>query len=289
MGASVAGMAAITLPKIGIGSAKAASTLTQTDIEVLQFALNLEYLEAEFYLKAATGVGLPADLKTGSGTRGEVTGGTAVPFTNPNIKALAFELAEEEQLHVAFIRQALEAYGQTPVAQPAIDIQTSFTTAARAAGLVGPGQTFNAYESDLNFLLAAYIFEDVGVTAYGGAAPLVSNAILGYAAGIMAVEAYHAGAIRMLAYNNELVADTKAISKLRATLDGTYNTGNPDDTGIKEHMQTRITDRDANAIAFTRTTSQVLSVVYGSPIMSNGMPSVSQGLFFPNGMNGAIH
>jgi hypothetical protein len=41
-----------------------------------------------------------------------------------------------------------------------------------------------------------------------------------------------------------------------------------------------IVDADSNAIAFARTTTQVLKIVYGG--------GASGGAFFPNGLNGTI-
>ena len=46
-----------------------------SDSAILNFALNLEYLEAEFYSYAVHGEGLPEDMTHGTGQRGPVEGG----------------------------------------------------------------------------------------------------------------------------------------------------------------------------------------------------------------------
>lgn len=62
-----------------------------------------------------------------------------------------------------FLRAAL---GKHAVAQPEINIGSSFSAAANAAFGATLPVAFTAYGNDALFLLSAFIFEDVGVTAY---------------------------------------------------------------------------------------------------------------------------
>jgi len=264
-----------------------AQTAAPTDADILNFALNLEYLEAQFYVYAATGAGLPNNLLTGTGTQGAVIGGRKVNFTDPVVAQYAQEIAADEVAHVSFLRTAL---GASAVAQPAIDVggtdpNGAFSNAARSAGLVGPGVAFDPYASDEAFLLGAFIFEDVGVTAYKGAAPLITSKVfLEAAAGILAVEAYHAALVRTVLYAKgiatpSLRTSADAISNARDSLDGSTDL----DQGISAvGTSSNIVPLDANGLAYSRTTGQVLNIVY-----LNRM-AVDRGGFFPAGVNGNI-
>ena len=252
-----------------------------SDATVLNFALNLEYLEAEFYLRAAYGDGLPDSMTGGKGERGRVLGGHRVPFRNAKVRNYAHEIAKDEKQHVEFLRSAL---GSAKVARPEISLDSAFSAAAQAAGLIKKGQKFDAFANDNNFLLAAFIFEDVGVTAYKGAAPLITNkTYLGAAAGILAVEAYHAGLIRTSLYDegfevSSIFDAVQKISDARDSLDGTSD----DDQGIGSRSYSNIVPADSNAIAFGRSPGQVLNIVYLNP------GKVTKGGFFPGGVNGDI-
>jgi hypothetical protein len=276
-----------------------ASAQTITDADVLNFALNLEYLEAQFYSYAAYGTGLDNSLLSGTSTQGAVRGGRQVNFTDPIVRQYAREIAQDEIAHVKFLRTAL---GSAAVAQPVIDVSVSptsaFSLAAQAAGLVPAGTAFDPYASDEAFLLGAFIFEDVGVTAYKGAAPLLtSKAYLEAAAGLLAVEAYHAAIVRTTLYGKGIATPSlrqsaDAISNARDSLDGTTDL----DQGISPISQTpinlsttqaavtasNIVPLDANGVAFSRSASQVLNIVY----LNKG--AASAGGFYPNGMNGNI-
>ena len=277
----------------GTGFAQTAAPAMKADIDVdvLNFALNLEYLEAEFYLAA---VGRKPSYETSGVVGGaeamnkgsSVIGGQRVKFSNNAlgraVREYAEEIATDEENHVKFLRAAL---GDKAVARPTIDIGPAFA-AAGAAASKNAIKGFNPYANELFFLHGAFIFEDVGVTAYKGAAALITNpAYLEAAAGILAVEAYHAGIVRTLLYQNrstvaaaglkveQIVA---AISDLRDAVDGTDDR----DQGIVMAGKANLVPTDANSIAFSRSTDQVLSIVY--------LGGKGKGGFFPNGLNGAI-
>ena len=283
----LAATAAVAAPVVlTLGGQPLNAQSTVTDADILNFALNLEYLEAQFYVQATTGEGLPASLLSGTGTRGEATGGRRVNFTDPLVREYANEIAADEVAHVVFLRTAL---GAAANAQPTIDVGISptgaFSSAARAAGLIGPGQSFDAYANDENFLLAAFIFEDVGVTGYKGASPLITNkTFLEAAAGLLAVEAYHASLIRTVLFRKgiqtpALIAATEGISNARDSLDGSTDL----DQGIRPiGNMSNISPTDANALAFSRTAGQVLNILYLTSMAR------TQGGFFPNGVNGNI-
>lgn len=295
----------------------AATVTTYTDNDILNFALNLEYLEANFYYLAAfgttidipnaasTAAGATAIKPSGTGTAGSVTvkPNPRVPFASIAVGAYATETAIEEGKHVALLRTAL---GSAAIAQPALDLQGSFNTLATAAGLASP---FDPFASDANFLLGAFIFEDVGVTAYRGAAPLISNTLTGRtnlqtASGLLAVEAYHAGLVRTALQSLDptgtlgYVAATQKIAALRAQLSSAANSKAPvpDDYGLTVSRSVTLEDGSSastsqladtdptNSLVFNRNTTQILNIVTGGNAASSGSPA--KGLFFPAGLNG---
>ena len=245
-----------------------------TDNDIFNFALNLESLEAEYYLRGATGRGM--DNADAGPNPGAVTGGRLVPWQNQDLREFMEEVAQNELAHVRFYRRVL---GAEAVSRPTIDITGGFRAAAKAAGL---GDNFDPFASEMNFFLGGMLMEDVGVTAYHGAAPLLtSKSNLDAAAGILAVEAYHMGMARSTLYRMGTAARNaaNAISDARDRLDGPGDV----DQGIVLNGRANIVPADADAKAFSRTPQQVLRIVYGTD-----QSGIGGGGIFPLGMNGKL-
>lgn len=251
-----------------------------TDIDIANFALNLEYLEAEFYSCAATGSPIPDQLRGGGPPS---IGCQKAHFYSTDAQAYATELANDEINHVRVLRQAL---GDAAVAIPQLNIGDAFAAAADAAFEQTLSPAFSPYLNELFFYHGAFIFEDVGVTAYLGAAGNIQDpTIFETAAKILAVEAYHAGAIRTLLYQersivtpyNVTVADiVEAIATLRQRVGGGVDQGI---VGSDSNDEANIVPADPDSLASARTPTQVMEIV----TLGGGPPG---GGFFPNGLNG---
>ena len=237
------------------GSSTTTPTPTSTpspgtnEADVLNFALNLEYLEASFYLYIATGSGLPAaDMGTSPGA---ITGQSGkITFTDPNVTALAQQLAADEQAHVEFLRALITAAGATPVDMPALNLAA-----------------LGAVTDDASFLAIARALETVGVSAYeGGIQAFVSDtAGLAYAATIHDTEGQHEGNLRQFCIAKGITSPAVDGSDIPPTAATVFNT-------------------NAMGLNAVRSPQQVLEIVYAAP----GQTGVSSGGFYPNGMNGTI-
>ena len=232
-------------------AAAASTTFTATDVEVFNFALNLEYLEAEFYTRATTGRTLSeSGIKVkGVGNAGPTIGGHQVDFSGDfsgKLMTIAKQITKDEQTHVKLLQSLL---GPMAIAKPSINLDA-----------------MDGYSSFKAFLNLARDFEDVGVSAYGGAAGLLSTAGLSYGARIALTEAYHASTLRLLVEENGV--KSPAVDALDVP---------------PPPMGTKYFTVDSQGLAIVRTPSQVLSIVY-----ANAMPGANYGGFFPRGVNGAI-
>ena len=158
------------------------------EADILNFALNLEYLESEVYTYATTGKSI-STFGIGSKGRaggpnpthgGNTVGGRKVNFSDDErlLHDMATQIGADERAHVVLLRGAL---GSSAVAMPNIDLNA-----------LGFG-----FDNQNDFLRAARILEDIGVTAYSGAAGFLKTPdIMTAAACLLGAEAEHAAAIR---------------------------------------------------------------------------------------------
>ena len=256
LGVATAGVTALSMTGL-----KPAQAQTSTEVEVLQFALNLEYLESEFYSYALSGKGIESfgigvdGLSNGSNPSGggTTTGGSQVDFTDSltyDTFITGYDIASDERAHVTLLRTAL---GSAAIAKPNINLNA-----------LGFGFNTQNY-----FLILARIFEDIGVSAYAGGAGLLSTpAVITTAARILAAEAEHVSAIRLQI----------ALYKILASPFDAADLAPPPYGSDKQMFSMNI----ANGLVATRTPGQVLYLAFGN------QAGATSGGFFPSGVNGAI-
>ncbi len=130
------------------------------DAAILNFALTLEFLEAEFYTRV-------------------VAADEAHAFLRGRPKELARALMRDEVSHVETVSDAITKLGGTPVAKPNFQFPAE------------------AFISEISFLQLAAQLEETGVSAYSGQGPNVKRLdVLNFAASIYGIEARHTGLIR---------------------------------------------------------------------------------------------
>jgi hypothetical protein len=247
------------------------SSPAQTDI--LNLILNIKYLEATFYSFITQGTDLTGTAVQNSGA---ITGSPAkIVFTGTNasqITDMVNEIYYDEINHVSTLIGVL---GSSVVFRPAINLA--------AYGAI----------TATNALSIARLLEDVGVTAIAGAASGLSTSDLAFASIILGAESFHSGAVRLVAIQNPTIAayigaglldvpphdpGTAALAAAGPTASGGFfATAGGNISGGSE----------PSGFAYSRTSSQVLAIAFGSP----GTPATSgttAGGFFPSGVNGNI-
>lgn len=230
------------------------------EVDILNFALNLEYLEAEFYTYATTGksitsfgVGTTGRSNGSNQANGGTTkGGAKVTFSKEEsiLHDIAAQIGADERAHVVLLRGAL---GSSAVAMPNIDLSA-----------IGFG-----FGNQTDFLRAARILEDIGVTAYAGAAGMLKTPdIITAAAGLLGAEAEHAATIR---------TQIARLNIATTAIDG-VDLIPPPSGEARQLLSIKVSD----GLIATRTAGEVLYHALG------GKAGVRQGGFFPTGLNGTI-
>lgn len=146
-------------------------------LDVLNFALTLEYLESEFYVRGLAASGLIAAVD------------------RPSFETISAHETE----HVQFLRDTIMALGGMPVSKP------NFDFSAGGGSMTGPfADVFTNYAT---YLAVSQTFEDTGVRAYKGQAGnlISSNEVLRAALRIHSVEARHAAHVREIRRRNGLL------------------------------------------------------------------------------------
>ncbi len=253
------GTATAAVGAMTVAGVRPAEAQTNTELAVLNFALNLEYLEAEFYTYGQFGYGIEHfGIKTSGvasginpASGGTTTGGSQVTFSNNLVfsAAITAEIGVDERAHVVLLQSLL---GALAIAKPNINLN---------ALNMGFG-------SQAEYLTLARIFEDVGVSAYGGAAYLLQTPlVIQTAARILGVEAEHVSTIR---------TQIARLNIPTSPLDGADLI--PPPSGPTTQY---LSVNPADGLPAIRSVPQVLNLAYGGA-------GLTQGGFFPTGINGAF-
>ncbi|XP_073283427.1 desiccation-related protein PCC13-62-like [Primulina huaijiensis] len=272
------------------GGSVLSEDLPKSDVDHLEFPLNLEYMEAEFFAWGAFGHGLDV-LEPNLTSGGPPPIGAQIAKLSPLIRDIIGQFAYQEFGHVRAIKKTVPGFPR-----PQLDLSTkSFATVMNNAFGKELDPPFDPYENDLNYLIASYVIPYVGLTGYVGANPKLQSPtakklvakLLGVEAGqdaVLRALLYERAAVPVAPYGYTVAEFTDKISNLRNKLG---NQGLKDEGLIVHPSQGpegksagNVLAGDADSLAFDRTPKEILRIVYAS-----GKESEPGG-FYPNGADG---
>ncbi|KAK4483319.1 hypothetical protein RD792_010505 [Penstemon davidsonii] len=274
------------------GSSGDSENLPQSDINLLEFPLNLEYLEAEFFAWGALGRGLDS-LAPSLAMGGPSPIGVNKAHLTPVIRDIIAQFAFQEFGHLRAIKKAVKGFPR-----PLLNLSaTSFASVMNNAFEKPLVPSFDPYANDINYLLASYVIPYVGLTGYVGANPkLQTPSSRKLVAGLLGVESgqdavlrtllYERGNVRVLPYKYTVAEFTNKISNLRNKLgkEGLKDEGlivKPVE-GAEGKIAGNVLVGDQYSLSFGRTPEEILRIVYGSGQENN------PGGFYPQGADGQI-
>ncbi|XP_075652986.1 ferritin-like catalase Nec2 [Castanea sativa] len=264
----------------------------KADGDLLEFPLNLEFFEAEFFLYGALGYGL--DKVAPNLTKG---GPTPLGAKKANLdhftRDVILQFAYQEVGHLRAIQKVVKGFPR-----PLLDLsKESFAKTVDAAIGKKLSPPFDPYYSGVHFLLASYLIPYVGLTGYVGTIPkLKAPGSRRLVAGLLGVESGQDAVIRAYLYEHakEIVTPygitvgefTNRFSELRDRLG---HQGHKDEglvvplaEGAEGKINGNVLAGDADSVAFDRTAEEILRIVYGSG------DEKKPGGFYPKGGNGRI-
>ncbi|KAJ1414326.1 Ferritin-like domain [Sesbania bispinosa] len=251
----------------------ASAATPQSDVDLLEFPLNLEYLEAEFFLFGSLGHGLDV-VAPNLAQGGPPPIGAKLAKLDILVRDVILQFGLQEVGHLRAIKRTVRGFPR-----PLMDLSTeSFAKIMDNAFGRPLHPRFDPYANEINFLLASYVIPYVGLT------------------GLLGVESGQDAVIRALLYERRgmmvqpygiSVAEfTNRISALRNRLG---NAGLKDEglvvprvQGAEGRVSGNILAGDRDSLAYPRTPQEILSIVYGTA--DERLP----GGFYPNGASGRI-
>nr|KJB41951.1 hypothetical protein B456_007G129300 [Gossypium raimondii] len=255
------------------------------DRDLVQFALNLEFLEAEFFLHGALGMGLDV-LAPSLAQGGPPPVGGRKANLDPIIRRIIEEFAYQE---IGHLRAITESVGGVP--RPRLNISAeafaAFFNRAMNTTLSPP---FNPYANSLNYLLASYVIPYVGLVGYVGTIPnLLAASLLGVESGqdaVIRTLLYLRANEKVKPYGVTVAGFTDRISEIRNRLGrcGMKDEGLkvPKQLGAENRTTSNILSADADSLSYSRTQPEILGIVYGTGDESR------PGGFLPDGGAGRI-